>query len=102
MYNILYNKGTKEAAVIATHYSDLRENLKGYMDKVCDDFEPVTITRKGAGRNVVMLSEESYNNILENMYVLGNRENLGWLMESKRQLEAGLAEEHALAGAGDD
>ena len=81
--------------MIATNYSTLRENLKEYMDRVCDDYEPLVVTRKG-DRNVVMLSEESYNNILENMYILGNRENYEWLMESKRQLEQGLAAEHEL------
>lgn len=87
--------------MIATSYSDLRSNLKEYMDRVCDDYEPVTIARKGDGRNVVMLSEESYNNILENMYILGNRENYEWLMQSMRQLEEGLVEVHDLIEVAD-
>ena len=78
--------------MIATHYSDLRKNLRSYMDRVCDDYDTLVVTRKGGGRNVVMLSEESYSNILENMYILGNRANYDRLMESKAQLEAGLGE----------
>jgi hypothetical protein len=31
--------------------------------------------------------EEAYDNILENIYVMGNKENYDWLMESKAQLE---------------
>ena len=38
-----------------------------------------------------MISEETYNNMLENMHLLGNEANYRWLMESKRQLENGQA-----------
>ena len=38
-----------------------------------------------------MISEETYNNMLENMHLLGNEANYSWLMESKRQLENGQA-----------
>ena len=34
-----------------------------------------------------MLSEESYNNLIENIYVMGNKANYDWLLESKEQLE---------------
>ena len=60
------------------------------MDKVSDDYETLIITRK-KNRNIVMISEETYNNMLENMHLLGNEANYRWLMESKRQLENGQA-----------
>lgn len=31
--------------------------------------------------------EETYNNLMENIYVMGNKINYDWLMESKAQLE---------------
>ena len=74
--------------MIATNYSGLRENLKTYMDTVSDDYETVVVTRK-ENRNIVMMSENAYNNMLENMHLLGCRENYDWMMESKAQLEAG-------------
>jgi antitoxin YefM len=46
------------------------------------------VTRKD-NKNVVMLSEESYNNLMENVYIMGNKANYDWLMESKAQLEKG-------------
>ena len=46
------------------------------------------VTRKN-NKNIVMLSEETYNNLIENIYVMGNKENYDWLMESKEQLEKG-------------
>jgi len=36
-----------------------------------------------------MMSEESYNNMMENLYVIGNKANYDWLMDSKKQLENG-------------
>ena len=74
----------------AINYSSLRNNLKGYMDKVTDDFETIVITRKNE-KNVVMISAEEYNNLMENMHLLGNEANRKHLMESKKQLEEGLS-----------
>lgn len=47
-------------------------------------------------KNVVMLSEESYNNMMENIYVMGTKSNYDWLMESKAQLENGMVSGHEL------
>ena len=72
--------------MLAVNYTNLRENMKSYMDKVTDDYETMIVTRKD-NKNVVMLSEESYNNLMENIHVMGNKANYDWLMESKEQLE---------------
>ena len=74
--------------MLAVNYTNLRDNMKAYMDKVTDDYETMIVTRKD-NKNVVMLSEESYNNLMENVYVMGNKANYDWLMESKSQLEKG-------------
>ena len=78
-------------SLLAVNYTELRGNMKECMDKVSDDDETLIITRK-KNRNIVMISEETYNNMLENMHLLGNEANYRWLMESKRQLENGQAE----------
>ena len=82
--------------MIATNYSGLRENLKTYMDTVSDDYETVVVTRK-ENRTIIMIYESAYNNMLENMHLLGCRENYDWLMESKAQLEAGHVVQKELA-----
>lgn len=74
--------------MLAVNYTNLRDNMKTYMDKVTDDYETLIVTRKD-NKNVVMLSEETYNNLMENVYVMGNKANYDWLMESKAQLENG-------------
>lgn len=81
--------------MLAVNYTNLRDNMKAYMDKVTDDYETMIVTRKN-NRNIVMLSEESYNNLMENIYVLGNKSNYDWLMESKAQLEKGKFSTHEL------
>ena len=72
--------------MLAVNYTNLRENMKSYMDRVTDDYETLIVTRKDIN-NVVMLSEEAYNNLMENAYIMGNKANYDWLMESKSQLE---------------
>ena len=74
--------------MLAVNYTNLRDNMKAYMDKVTDDYETMIVTRKD-NKNVVMLSEETYNNLMENVYIMGNKANFDWLMESKAQLERG-------------
>ena len=81
--------------MLAVNYTNLRENMKAYVDKVTDDYETMIVTRKD-NKNVVMLSEESYNNLMENIYVMGNKSNYDWLMESKAQLEKGNISTHNL------
>ena len=84
--------------MIAVNYTTLRENMKSCMDKVTDDYETLIVTRKD-NKNVVMISEEAYNNLMENIYVVGNRANYDWLMESKAQLEQGDFSSHELIEA---
>lgn len=82
--------------MLAVNYTTLRENMKTYMDKITDDYETMIVTRKD-NKNVVMLSEETYNNMIENTYVMGNKNNYDWLMESKAQLENGMISTHKLS-----
>ncbi len=76
--------------MLAVNYTTLRENMKTYMDQVTDDYETMIITRKN-NKNIVMISEETYNNLMENAYLLREKANYDWLMESKSQLENGLS-----------
>ena len=81
--------------MLAVNYTNLRENMKTYMDMVTDDYETMIVTRKD-NKNVVMISEEVYNNLMENAYIMGNKANYDWLMESKAQLEKGKFSAHDL------
>ncbi len=87
--------------MLAVNYTTLRDNMKAYMDKVTDDFETMIVTRKN-NRNIVMISEDAYNNLMENAYIMGNKSNYDWLMESKAQLENGKVVENKLIEVPDD
>lgn len=94
-YNISTENCTEVNAMLAVNYTNLRDNMKTYMDKVADDYETIIVTRKN-NKNVVMLSEESYNNLMENIHVMGNKANYDRLMESKAQLDNGKFTTHNL------
>ena len=87
--------------MLAVNYTSLRENMKSYMDKVTDDYETMIVTRKN-NKNVVMISEDAYNNLMENVHVMGNKANYDWLMESKKQLEQGKITSHELIEVSED
>ena len=87
--------------MLAVNYTELRGNMKECMDKVSDDFETLIVTRK-KNKNIVMISEETYNNMMENMHLIGNEENYKWLMESKRQSEEGMLQMKELIEVSED
>ena len=70
--------------MIAVNYSNVRANLKSYMDKAKNDYETIVITSKDG--NVVMLSEEEYNNMLENLFIMSNPVMVERLKESINQI----------------
>lgn len=74
--------------MIATSYSNVRQNFKDFCDKATNDFETIIITRE-RGENVVMLSESEYNNILENLYVRSDPKYYNELLQSINQLKNG-------------
>ncbi len=51
------------------NFTELRRNLRAYLDSVIDDSETVIISRDG-GAAVVMLSLEEYNAMKETEYIM--------------------------------
>ncbi len=72
----------------AVSYTDLRQNLKTYMDKVYNDHSPLIITRKN-NENLVLLSIDEYNSLMETSYLMSNEANYNYLKESIEQYEKG-------------
>ena len=75
--------------MLATNPSDVRKNLKRFMDAVVDDHDALIIVRP-EGRDVVMLSKAEYDNMVENIHVLGSKSNRERLLLGKRQAEVGI------------
>ena len=69
-------------------YSAARTRLAATMKKVCDDHEPVIITRQKE-ESVVMLSLEDFRALEETAYLLRVPKNARRLLESIAELERG-------------
>lgn len=72
----------------AISYTAARSNLAKTMESICNDHEPVIITRKNE-RSVVMLSLEDYEALEETAYLLRSPKNMRRLIESISELEDG-------------
>lgn len=72
----------------AISYSSARKELVKTMERVCDDHEPVIITRRNA-RPVVMMSLDDFNSIAETAYLLRTPANAENLRKSIKQYFSG-------------
>lgn len=79
----------------AVSYTTARANLAATMTRVCEDHEPLIITRNNA-QSVVMLSLDDYKSLEETAYLLRSPNNARRLLESIAQLEAGQGIERDL------
>jgi len=82
----------------AITYTDLRQNLKTFMDKVIQDHDPLIITRKN-NENVVLMSVTEYNSLTETNYLLSNKANAEHLKKSIAQHRAGKIKSRELHDA---
>ena len=73
--------------------------MKETLDRISDEYETATITRKD-GKNIILMSEDTYNNLITNIATMGNKANYDWLTASKEQLEEGKAVSHPLESEG--
>ena len=89
----MYNDGENMNAL---SYTAARNNLAQTMQRVCDDHDPVIITRKN-NESVVMLSLEDYEALQETAYLLQSPANAKRLMESIEQLESGRGLEKGMS-----
>jgi len=81
LYSILYPMN-------AITYTEARANLAETITRVCDDHNPVIITKKN-DKTVVMISLDDYESMEETAYLLRSSKNAKRLLESIRELETG-------------
>ncbi|MBU0657094.1 MAG: type II toxin-antitoxin system prevent-host-death family antitoxin [Gammaproteobacteria bacterium] len=72
----------------AISYTAVRADLAKTMDRVCEDHEPIIITRNRE-QAVVMISLEDYKAMEETAYLLRSPANARRLLESIAELEQG-------------
>lgn len=76
------------------NYTDLRLNLKKWMDLVINDVEELIIKRKD-NKDLVLIPLEEYNSLKETSYLLSGK-NRDVLIQSLKEAENGNAESHSL------
>jgi len=80
----------------AITYTAARANLADTMDRVCDDHEPIIITRNSQ-QAVVMMSLDDFKALEETSYLLRSPKNARRLLGSIASLESGKGKERKLA-----
>ncbi len=84
--------------MLAVNYSTIRNNFKGYCDRVTDEYETVIVTRKDE-KNVVLISLEEYNALTK---AARNAEYLDKIDRSIKQLEEGRGQLHDIIEVEDE
>lgn len=79
----------------AITYTAARANLASTMDRVCEDHEPLIITRNGE-QSVVILSLDDYKALEETAYLLRTPTNAKRLLSAVAQLNTGKGTEREL------
>ncbi len=76
-------------------YTAARESLAATMQQVCDDHDPVIVTRR-RDQAVVMMSVEDYSSLEETAYLLRSPKNARRLRNAIDQLRTGNGTERKL------
>lgn len=70
------------------NYSELRNNLKSYLDGVINDSEPLLVHRAG-NESVVIISLEEYNSIKETEYIMKSPAMMDIIRKGEKEIKAG-------------
>ena len=74
--------------MIAANYTELRTDLKKYLDEVEENNETLIIKR-GTGKGTVLISMDEYNSLMETVHLLSSKRNADRLFESIEQMNSG-------------
>ena len=70
------------------NYTDLRANLKSYIDAVIDDYDTVVVNR-GNGKGVVMISLDEYNSLKETEYLMSSPDTMEAIHRGEEDIKNG-------------
>jgi antitoxin YefM len=74
--------------MIAANYSELRTDLKKYLDDIEDNNETLVVKRAN-GKGAVIISLAEYNSIMETLHLLSSKKNADRLYKSIKQMKEG-------------
>jgi antitoxin YefM len=78
------------------NYTDLRSNLKSYLDGVVNNCEPLIVYRP-SNTSVVILSLDEYNAIKETEYLTSSPEMMRRIKEAEMSVKNGLGKKIDIA-----
>jgi antitoxin YefM len=78
-----------------TSYSNFRQNLKSFLDKVFTTHAPLFVTRTN-GEDVVVLSKSDYESMQETFYLLKSPKNAERLAKGLEEFENNKGQEREL------
>ena len=70
------------------NYTELRNNLKSYLDGVVNDSEPLLVHRAG-NESVVIISLDEYNSIKETEYIMKSPAMMEVIREGEKEMKEG-------------
>ncbi len=80
----------------AVTYSNFRQSLKKYLKQVNQDSEPLIVTNKRAEDNVVVLSKDDYDAMVETMRIMSNPDLVAKIKRGDEQFAKGQFQKHDL------
>jgi len=79
----------------AITYTTARNNLASTMKQVCEDHNPIIVTRKN-NESVILLSLEDYESLTETAYLMQSPKNAKRLIDSIEELKIGKGKKREL------
>jgi antitoxin YefM len=70
-------------------YTEARNKLNKLIDKVHENSEPYLIVGTKGRKDVVLISKEDYDNMVENLYILSNPKWVKSIKKGLKELEEG-------------
>lgn len=80
----------------AVNYSNFREHLKDYFKQVNDRSEPLIVTNKQPEDNVVILSKDEYDAMIETMKIQSNDYLMEKIAAGRREVNEAKLQSHDL------
>jgi antitoxin YefM len=81
---------------IETTYTNLRENLAGFLDRVVDQQETVVVKRRGS-RDVALIAADELAGLLETVHLFRSPRNAQRLLTALRRAEASETQPSSVA-----
>lgn len=73
----------------AVIYTEARNKLNKIIDKVNENNEPYLVVGSKGRKDAVIISKEDYDNMVENLYILGNQQWVKSIKKGLKELDEG-------------